>query len=906
MIDRPKPNADDVNQEVKNLIRTLHETEQKLAELTGGDVDAVLHPDGASYLLLRAQGRLRDSENVQRDVAARQSAILNALPAHIALLDSHGVIISVNRAWERFASVNSLQQPSFGIGQNYVDICENAFGSDPNDAQRVADGIRAVLNGAKEEFALDYPCHSETQNQWFRLVVSPFKQDGAGGAVVAHLDITERKLLEEKANLRATKFRALVDALQLLTDTSDVASIIGHAAEIAQNLTDADGAAFEELDADELVYRATSGIAAGFEGLRIKLDSSLSGRAILENRTQRCDDADTDPRVNSTLRDAGMRSMIASIIRSNGKPTGVVKVLARQPNRFDGPQASMLELFAQSFGTILHRKQISSELRIRVAQQAAIAELGRQALTGVAFPVLLNSAAALVASTLDVEYSVVMQIKPDGSSIHFAAGVGWMAGTEKTVVPIGPQTVSGYTLMSTGPIVIDDIRNDARFNAIELLQRHNAVSGISVVIHGDDSPWGSLAAFTTDHRIFLPQDVVFIQSIANFIAECNRRHRLEDQLKQSQRLESVGELTGGIAHDFNNLLTIIRGNSELLVEQLGDSADLRELADMTLIAAKRGAELTHRLLAFARQQPLVPKVLDVNNLVNEIEPLIRRAVDANIEIQFVKANDLWLSLVDPSQLQSAILNLCINARDAMPNGGLIRIETANKHFEPGLDAEDDTLGDCVMVSVSDNGIGIPQENLYRIFDPFFTTKDVRKGTGLGLSMVYGFVKQSHGKITVHSEVGKGTSLKMFLPRSSDALTLQDDEQVSISDLRGTEQILLVEDDDLVRTQAERQLISLGYRVATAPDGPTALGIINQRSDIDLLFTDIIMSGGINGRSLANQSVNIRPGLRVLYTSGYTEKILLQNGRLDDGTLLLSKPYSRVELAQKVREALNSI
>jgi signal transduction histidine kinase len=393
--------------------------------------------------------------------------------------------------------------------------------------------------------------------------------------------------------------------------------------------------------------------------------------------------------------------------------------------------------------------------------------------------------------------------------------------------------------------------------------------------------------------------------LTGVVTDITQQLALEQQLKQSQRLEAVGKLTGGIAHDFNNILTIIQGNSELLVEDLADNEPLRMMAEMTLTAAKRGAELTHRLLVFARRQPLEPKVVDANDLLTGMGSLLRRTLSEDIDIELVRGANLWLSLVDTSQLEEAVLNLCINARDAMQGGGRIIIETANTQLDEDYAVAHADLisGEYVMVAVSDTGMGISPENLDRVFDPFFTTKDVGNGTGLGLSMVYGFIKQSRGHIEIYSEVGKGTAVKMFLPRSEQARHIVDEMPASIADLGGTEKILLVEDDELVRHHAERQLIALGYLVTTAVNGPAALETIKLRADIDLLFTDVVMPGGMNGLILADQALKLRPHLKVLYTSGYTENAMLHLDRLDKGILLLTKPYSRIELAQKVRAAL---
>ncbi len=378
----------------------------------------------------------------------------------------------------------------------------------------------------------------------------------------------------------------------------------------------------------------------------------------------------------------------------------------------------------------------------------------------------------------------------------------------------------------------------------------------------------------------------------------------EEKLRQSQKLESIGQLTGGVAHDFNNLLTVVLGNSEILVERLADQPALRKLALTSLTVAERGAQLTHRLLAFSRRQPLMPKSVEVGELLVSLQALLARTLTAQIEVKTDAEADLWPALVDPTQLESAVLNLCINARDAMPEGGRLTIEARNAYLDEDYAAQNEIEpGEFVLISVSDTGIGISAENLTKVFEPFFTTKEIGKGTGLGLSMVYGFIKQSRGHVKVYSEVGIGTVVKMFLPRSETAPDVFERQAHLLASLRGEESILLVEDDDLVRAHAQSVLSDLGYRVTSAPNGPAALDILRQHAPFDLLFTDVIMPGGLTGRLLAEQATQLQPGLRVLYTSGYTQNVIVHGGRLDEGLLLLSKPYSRLELAQKVRAAL---
>jgi PAS domain S-box-containing protein len=380
---------------------------------------------------------------------------------------------------------------------------------------------------------------------------------------------------------------------------------------------------------------------------------------------------------------------------------------------------------------------------------------------------------------------------------------------------------------------------------------------------------------------------------------------MESRLRQSQRLESIGQLTGGIAHDFNNLLTVILGNAELLHEQLADNPKLAPLANMVVSAGERGAQLTQRLLAFARRQALDPKPVDINQLVAEMEPLLRRSLGAHIEIELIRGAGLWPALVDPAQLDNALLNLCLNARDAMPHGGRLTIETGHAHLsaEYAEQNADVRPGQYVMLAVSDTGSGIASEHLRRVFEPFFTTKTKGKGTGLGLSMIYGFAKQTGGHVGVYSEQGAGSTFKIYLPRALEAATASHRPTASLPATGGSETIVLVEDDDLVRRYAQELLEGLGYRVLEASSGAQALRILKEVERVDLLFTDVVMPG-MSGRQLADQAQALLPDLQVLFTSGYTENAIVHHGRLDPGVQLLSKPYRREDLARRIREMLN--
>jgi PAS domain S-box-containing protein len=383
------------------------------------------------------------------------------------------------------------------------------------------------------------------------------------------------------------------------------------------------------------------------------------------------------------------------------------------------------------------------------------------------------------------------------------------------------------------------------------------------------------------------------------------RLAIEEKLRQSQRLEAIGQLTGGIAHDFNNLLTVILGSAETIIRELPQGHRLRATAEMMRTAAERGADLTGGLLAFARRQVLEPKVTDVNRLVAATDGLLRRALQGDIQIELVRGGGIWPVLIDPAQLEAALLNLAINARDAMPEGGRLTIETANVQLDDSYAAlhDDVTPGQYVMVAVADTGAGMDAEAVRRAFEPFFTTKEVGQGSGLGLSMVYGFTKQSGGHVKVYSELGYGTVVKLYLPRADGGphVDVQDGAEPDL----GAERILLVEDDDLVRVHVENQLRSLGYRVTAVRDGRSALDTLHEDQAFDLLFTDVVMPGGMNGRQLADAAQQIRPELPVLFTSGFTENAIVTQGRLDAGVHLIQKPYRRQELASKLRAVLKA-
>jgi len=692
--------------ELADLVAALQRIEQRIVELTGGEADAVILPSGQSHLLDAAQRQLREREADQRHFAGMRSAILDALPAHIALLDADGVIIAVNQSWRSFADTNGYHGVDFGVGQNYLRVCESASGECAEEASAVVSGLRQVLAADAAGYAIEYPCHSPDAKRWFRLMVTPVRTATHTGAVVMHVDITERKLAEEALSQSEERFRLLSSA------TSD---------------------AVWDLN----VVNREVWWSAGFTSL-FGIDLSTVAPSL-----------DT--------------------WREHIHPDERASVTAALDALFADPQ----------------RKEWLADYRFA---------------------------------------------RSDGSYAH---------------------------VQERGVVI-----RDAAGRAVRM------VGG------------------TTD---------------------VSERIALQERLQQSQHLEAVGQLTGGVAHDFNNLLTVMMGSAELLEEGLVGNESMLELARMITNAAQRGAELTQRLLAVARRQPLEPRSLDVNTRLTEMRPLLGRTLGEHVEIAVLQAADLWSAVVDPGQLENALLNLCLNARDAMVEGGQLTLQTSNVWIDEAAAApyEEFPPGPYVLISVSDTGIGIAPALLTKVFEPFFTTKERGKGTGLGLSMVYGFAKQSGGHVSIRSELGRGTSVLLYLPRAEqDDATDISAAETDRASARGMETILLVEDEDMVRQYASRQLQDLGYGVLIADAGPAALDIVRSRSDIDLLFTDVVMPGGLSGRMLADEARSLRPGLKVLFTSGYSDNVLMQHGRLSAGVDLLQKPYRRAELARKVREVLD--
>jgi PAS domain S-box-containing protein len=436
---------------------------------------------------------------------------------------------------------------------------------------------------------------------------------------------------------------------------------------------------------------------------------------------------------------------------------------------------------------------------------------------------------------------------------------------------------------------------------LEMLEKLKIGQSISVVnrFRRADGGWCWLS-----WRAVASPEQQLIYSVARDITTERER---EEQLRQSQKMEVVGQLTGGVAHDFNNLLTIIMGSLELLQNGLaGAEPRLIRRAEAAMEGARRAAALTHRLLAFSRRQPLEPKLVDVNRLLSGMSDMLHRTLDETIAVKLVCAAGLWSTMADANQLENAILNLAVNARDAMPGGGNLCIETQNTYLDESYATNADIeTGQYVMVAVSDTGVGMTPDIRSKVFEPFFTTKPPGQGTGLGLAQVYGFIKQSGGHCSIYSEPGEGTTVKIYLPRLAGTPDFPGVPTLSTAaPQQGQGQtVLVVEDEPGVRSFSTEVLADLGYHVLSAESGHDALRLCEAKPAIHLLFTDVVLGGGLNGRQLAEEIGRVHPGIIVLFTTGYTRNAIVHHGRLDEGVHFIGKPFTAAALAAKVTKLL---
>ncbi len=533
----------------------------------------------------------------------------------------------------------------------------------------------------------------------------------------------------------------------------------------------------------------------------------------------------------------------------------------------------------------------------RARYDAVIARLGQHALASPELDATLAHATNLIVEALGVEAVAIAFRHPQSQQVQIRAALGVQPDSLErlswtTIVPVQPRQTTAAPQTSDEPIILDG----------EALSGSGFAAAIVLPLMDRGEPMAALLALTRQKRHFDHDALHFLQSTANLLASAIQRARTEEQLSHAQRLEAVGQLTGGVAHDFNNLLTVVSGNLQILEDELADRPSAREIISSALRAVGRGAELTRKLLAFAGRLRLAPRASEPARLLDELGSMLRRTLGETINLEISCPPGIPQVFVDPGQLDNALVNLALNSRDAMPRGGDLVISARREHIGASEVGSDLAAGDYVVFSVRDSGHGMTQDVLARAFEPFFTTKEHGRGSGLGLSMVYGFVKQSGGHLTVESRLDYGTRIDLHLP----AVKPQPGETTApaTTATRGSESILVVEDEADVRDIAVTFLRSLGYVVIAAADATAGLEQLSQHADIDMLFSDVVLGTGMTGVELAHEARRRRPDLPVLLTSGYEHSALENRSNGGREFVLLPKPYRREDLSTAVRRILD--
>lgn len=781
----------------------------------------------------RAEAALMASTAKQRQLLERQSGILDALPAHICLIDAHGKILEVNATWEHFATANNYSGNNFGVGSNYLEICTSAYGECAEGAQQAADGIRAVLSGKLNNFEFEYPCHSPEEKRWFRFMIAPLKKDPSEGLVVLHMNITERRAAEDELiKLTGNLKLAALEHQQVLDKSLDVICQIDEAGRFIK-------------------VSAAAKTVWGYE------PEELIGRMYMEL-------VHPDDRAKTAQ---------AAIDIMSGQSTNIFENCYQ---RKDGSVAYMM--WSANWSE-------SDKTMFCVARDVSPIKQAEEALkdSDANYRNLVESSPAIV---------YLVQPEPPYAPIYVSPNI----------VAFGYPVEHWFSQPDVWASIIHDEDRERVLRITRDITKSNLDTELEYRIVGRD---GTIH-WVQDKRRFVFDREGNKTGWQGVLLDITKTKQLEEQLRHAQKLESVGRLAGGIAHDFNNMLTAINGYSDLTLRRLKDDDPLRHNIEEIKKAGVRSAALTHQLLAFSRQQILQPKVLSLNRAITDTSDMLQRLIGEDVRLATVLHPKAGQVKVDPGQLSQIIINLAVNARDAMPQGGTLTIETANVFLDPDYARQHATVipGAYVMMAVSDTGTGMTAETQEHIFEPFFTTKEVGKGTGLGLATVYGIVKQSGGNIVVYSEEGIGTTFKVYLPRVIQQSEAEGTRNTSDELPQGTETILLVEDEDVVRTLTRQILEMCGYTVLEAGNGVEALSLCEKHDcHVDLLMTDVVMPQ-MGGRELSERFAATYPQMRILFTSGYTDDAVVRHGVIEAGTNFIQKPFTPDALAHKVRAILD--
>ncbi|MFO7460169.1 MAG: PAS domain S-box protein [Desulfatiglandales bacterium] len=952
--------------------------------------------------------KLAEKRAASQSEFARQ--VLNSTDAHMAVVGPDGAILAFNTAWGRFAEENNGGPETFwGLGAYYFTQFSEDWG-DVTNAEEAFDGLRKVQRGERNQFELDYPCHDPAgENRWFLMRVSPL--EGREGAVlVSHIDITERRRVEEALRESESKLKAAFegshDAITLTGQDGKLLDCNRRALELfglgsKEDFLDKrpadfspeyqpDGRRSYEVSREligrvlrdhgflrfEWLHRRKTGetfptevilthIRLGDQDVLQASIRDITERKIAEEKFERSAALDSSLLELHTLSSApesqildfsleavlkttrsvfsflGLVDETESILTINrwSKEAMAQCAIEQKPIVYPVCEAGLWadcirqrkpvlvndyeDFSIGKKGTPRGHVPIKRFLSVPIFDNERIVAVG-----GVANKKEEYTDLDVIAlSTLTTKMWDILNRKRTNEALRRSEHLlneaqaiskigGWeydlpakeitwtnevyrIYGVDKIYNPIDIERDISFYGKEDRPTVRQAFRDSVTKGlAYDLELRFNAADGTKKWVRTIGKP------VLEDGRI--------VKVIGNIIDVTEQKRAeeerlsLQEQLRQSQKVEAIGQLAGGIAHDFNNALTVILGNADMMLMDLNKENPLRGVVREIKKAGERASKLTQQLLAFGRKQILQPEVLNLNEVVLGMEKMLRRVIRENIELETNLAADIGPVEADPGQIEQVILNLAVNARDAMPTGGKLTIETKNVRLDKAYASGHVTMasGSYVMLAVSDTGTGMTKEVQQKIFEPFFTTKEKGKGTGLGLSTVYGIVRQSQGTVWVYSEPGKGTTFKVYLPRVKKGITSRKDVTGEIKIPSGSETILAVEDDGLVRDVASRFLSSGGYNVLVAENGDEALRICREhQGPIHLLLTDMVMPG-LGGKEIAERAKELRPELKVLFMSGYTDHAIVRNGILEEGIAFIQKPFTRQGLAWKVRGVLD--
>jgi PAS domain S-box-containing protein len=987
---------DPSEERIVELVRALCDVERELQELTGGEVDSVSVEGGKTYLLFEAQEKLRESEEAQRRLAETHGAILNALPAHIALIDSKGVILEVNQSWRQFGTANGMQGPDFCAGRNYLEECERATGDCAEEARAGAKGIRRVLNGKLKDFALEYPCHSAKAQRWFRLTVTPVRPDCNAGAVVMHIDVTERRQAVEALRTTMEEFRTLAEAMPQIVW---MARADGWSTYFNQHWMDYTGLTLNESLGD--------GWSKAFhpEDRTGAWDAWQKARATKGDFT-----------IESRLR-RGDGEYRWWLIRGVPQKEARGKVLKWFGTFTDIHDLKLAELEISRANRALAMRSACNERLIRTQQEQELLE----AICGIAVETG-GYRMAWVGYARDDETSPIEPMASAGAEDGYLEEIN-LSWSEDEPMGQGP---AGQAVRSGQATVCEDMEGDPFFSSrLELALRRGYRGVICLPLRNRERTFGLLALYTgkvlkigkeeldllveladnlafglehirtnaqvqeqaallnattdaivlrsIDHRVLfwnqgaermygwraadvLGGDVreILMSSVERFdeamglvmekgswagelsthskegrkiIADARwtllrdeegqpkavlainsditERKKLESQLMRVQRMESIGTLAGGIAHDLNNALSPILMGAAALKYEVASELGQQILSTMEA-SAQHGADLVRQVLSFARGLEGERIPVNLVHLLNEIQDMIRDTFPKNIELAFFPGRNVWKVIGDATQLHQVFTNLCVNARDAMPNGGLLKVSVENAVLDEvyaGLNP-DSQAGAYVQVRVEDTGSGIPPDIRDRIFEPFFTTKEIGKGTGLGLSTTLGIVKNHGGFINLYSEMGKGTIFKVYLPADTKATAPESVAKRQAELPRGNgELILLVDDERAVRTVAQNTLERFGYRVLLAANGAEGVALyVQHREQIGIVLTDMAMPV-MDGPSMIIALKTLNPAVKIIGSSGMASHGEVAKAAGAGVKYFVPKPYTAETLLKILSEAL---